>query len=77
MAQELPGATLAEVKRLLDRFAASRADSPRDTVEAEYGDLLLYLILLAGRSGVDLVAGANVELDRRARDTPRPADGLL
>ncbi len=30
--------------------------------------------LLAGKSGVDLVAGANLELDRRARDMPRPAD---
>jgi len=66
--------TLADVRRLLDQFAASRADKPRKDVEAEYGDLLLYLILLAGKSGVDLVAGANVELDRRARDVPRPAD---
>jgi NTP pyrophosphatase (non-canonical NTP hydrolase) len=74
MAREHPEATLADVKRLLDQFAASRADKPRKDVEAEYGDLLLYLILLAGKSGVDLVAGANVELDRRARDLPRPAD---
>jgi NTP pyrophosphatase (non-canonical NTP hydrolase) len=74
MAQEHMDVTPAEVRRLLDRFAASRADKPRKDVEAEYGDLLLYLILLAGKSGVDLVAGANVELDRRARDVPRPAD---
>ena len=73
MAREHPEATLADVKRLLDQFAASRADKPRKDVEAEYGDLLLYLILLAGKSGVDLVAGANVELDRWARDLPRPA----
>jgi len=65
---------LADVKRLIDQFAASRAEKPRKQVEAEYGDLLLYLILLAGKSGVDLVAGANLELDRRARDMPRPAD---
>jgi hypothetical protein len=68
---------LADVKRLLDQFAASRAGKPGKQVEAEYGDLLLYLILLAGKSGVDLVAGANVELDRRARDTPRLADSHL
>lgn len=74
MAQEHTDVTLADVRRLLDQFAASRADKPRKDVEAEYGDLLLYLILLAGKSGVDLVAGANVELDRRARDVPRPAD---
>jgi len=65
---------LADVKRLIDQFAASRAEKPRKQVQAEYGDLLLYLILLAGKSGVALVAGANLELDRRARDMPRPAD---
>ncbi len=77
MAPEHTEATLADVKRLLDQFAASRVNKPRKDVETEYGDLLLYLILLAGKSGVDLVAGANVELDRRARDTPRPADRVL
>lgn len=69
--------TLADVKRLLEQFAASRAGKPRKDVETEYGDLLLYLILLAGKSGVDLVAGANVELDRMARHPPRTADRFL
>jgi predicted Zn-dependent peptidase len=73
MAQEHSDVTLADVKRLLDQFAASRADRPRKDVESEYGDLLLYLILLAGKSRVDLLAGANMELDRRGRDQPRPA----
>ena len=77
MAQVPAEVALADVKRLLDQFAVSRADKPRSEVEAEYGDLLLYLILLAGKSGVDLVAGANIELDRRVRDTPRQADGHL
>jgi NTP pyrophosphatase (non-canonical NTP hydrolase) len=77
MAQEHTDVTLADVKLLLEQFAASRADKPRKQVETEYGDLLLYLILLAGKSGVDLVAGANQELDRRARDTPRQATHLL
>jgi len=77
MAKEPVEVALADVKRLLDQFAASRADRPRNEVEAQYGDLLLYLILLAGKSGVDLIAGANIELDRRARDTPRPADSYL
>jgi NTP pyrophosphatase (non-canonical NTP hydrolase) len=69
--------SLAEVKRLLEQFAASRASKPRKDVETEYGDLLLYLILLAGKSGVDLVAGANVELERMARHTPHTADRFL
>jgi NTP pyrophosphatase (non-canonical NTP hydrolase) len=74
MARENSEVTLADVKRLLDQFAASRANKPCKDVESEYGELLLYLILLAGKSGVDLVAGANVELDRKARDMPRPAE---
>jgi NTP pyrophosphatase (non-canonical NTP hydrolase) len=74
MVRENTEVTLADLKRLLDQFAESRANKPRQDVEAEYGDLLLYLILLAGKSGIDLVAGANLELDRRARDMPRPAD---
>jgi NTP pyrophosphatase (non-canonical NTP hydrolase) len=77
MAQEHTDLTLADVKRLLDQFAASRADKPRKDVEAEYGDLLLYLILLAGKSGVDLVGSANRELDLRARDMPRLVDRHL
>jgi NTP pyrophosphatase (non-canonical NTP hydrolase) len=77
MAKQPADVALAEVKRLLDQFAASREDRPRNEVEAEYGDLLLYLILLAGKSGVDLIAGANIELDRRARDTPRSTDSYL
>ena len=77
MAQEHSDVTLADVKQLLNQFAASRAGKPRRDVESEYGDLLLYLILLAGKSGVDLVAGANVELNRRAQDKPRPADVSL
>jgi hypothetical protein len=64
--------TLADVKRLLSQFAASRADKPSDIVEAEYGDLLLYLIRLAEKSGVDLMVGAGRELDRRARVSPVP-----
>jgi NTP pyrophosphatase (non-canonical NTP hydrolase) len=74
MVQQHTDVTLADVKRLLEQFAASRADRPRKDVEAEYGDLLLYLIFLAGKSGIDLVAGANLELERIARDAPRPAD---
>ena len=74
MAQTHSDVTLAEVKRLLEQFAASRADKPRKDVEMEYGDLLLSLILLAGRSGVDLMAGANRELDRIARETSVPVD---
>jgi hypothetical protein len=74
MEQKSKDVTIADVKRLLSRFAADRAGKPPKDVEAEYGDLLLYLIRLAEKSGVDLMTGANQELDRRARAMPRPAD---
>lgn len=66
--------SLADVKLLLGQFAASRAHEPVKVVELEYGDLLLYLIRLADKSGIDLMTGANRALDRRARAMPRPAD---
>jgi hypothetical protein len=66
--------SLADVKQLLGRFAASRTNEPLKVVELEYGDLLLYLIRLADKAGVDLMTGANRALDRRARVMPRPAD---
>jgi NTP pyrophosphatase (non-canonical NTP hydrolase) len=66
--------TISDVKRLLGRFAADRADRPLKEVEIEYGDLLLYLIRLADKAGVDLMTGANRAMDRRARVMPRPAD---
>jgi hypothetical protein len=76
MTQDHGEVTPAEVRRLLDQFAASRAHKPRKEAEAEYGDVLLYLILLAGKAGVDLLAGANRELDVMARDRPQLADRI-
>ena len=69
-----PSVTLADVKMLLSQFAASRAGHPPKDVEAEYGDLLLYLIRLAEKSGVDLIASATRRVDQRSRAMPRPAD---
>ena len=74
MKQDHDEVTLADVKRLLDQFAASRAHKPRKEAEAEYGDVLLYLIYLASKSGVDLLAGANRALDDKVQDKPRQAD---
>jgi NTP pyrophosphatase (non-canonical NTP hydrolase) len=74
MAQENSDPTLADIKRLLDQFAASRGGKPRREVEAEFGDLLLYLIFLAGKSRIDLMAGANRELSGLARDESIPLD---
>jgi hypothetical protein len=73
MAQDHGDATLADLKRLLDQFAASRADRPRREAEAEYGDVLLYLIFLASKSGLDLLAGTNRLLDETVRDEQRLA----
>jgi hypothetical protein len=74
MDQKNKDVTIADVKRLLSRFAADREDKPPKVVETEYGDLLLFLIRLAAKSGVDLMTGVNRALDRRARTMPRAAD---
>ena len=65
--------TLADVKMLLSQFAASRVGHPPKDVEAEFGDLLLYLIRLAEKLGVDLIASATTQVERRSRTMPRPA----
>ena len=65
--------TLADVKKLLSQFAASRAGRPPKDVEAEYGDLLLYLTRLAEKSGVDLITSATRQVDQRSQAMPRPA----
>lgn len=54
------------VKRLHDMSAHDR-----QRVEAEFGDILLYLIRTANRYGIDLMASAGKQLARDARHQPR------
>jgi NTP pyrophosphatase (non-canonical NTP hydrolase) len=51
-----------EVRQALQRFARDRAGAPREVVEREYGDLLLYLIRLAANLNVDLITAAARQL---------------
>lgn len=67
--------TLADIKRLVARFAAAREGRERDDIEAEYGELLLFLISAADKAGVDLFAGASRQIDRRSKTMPRSVSG--
>lgn len=67
--------TLTEIKALLTHFAASRAGHSPQDAEAEYGDLLLCMIQLAEKAGIDLLASATSALERQTRNKPRPVTG--
>jgi CheY-like chemotaxis protein len=54
------------VKRLHDMSAHDR-----QRVEAEFGDILLYLIRTANRHGIDLMASAGRQLARDGRQQPK------
>jgi NTP pyrophosphatase (non-canonical NTP hydrolase) len=59
------------VKETLTQFAADRADSPPQKVEEEFGDLLLYLVSLADKAGVDLIEAGQKRIERGAETLPR------
>jgi NTP pyrophosphatase (non-canonical NTP hydrolase) len=58
---------LSTVKTMLTRFADSRAGLPREQVEREFGELLLYLIRLAEKNGVDLIAASEQQIASRGK----------
>jgi hypothetical protein len=58
---------LSTVKTTLTRFAASRAGMPREQSEREFGELLLYLIRLAEKNGVDLIRAGERQVDDRSK----------
>ncbi len=58
---------LSTVKTTLTRFAHSRAAMPLEQSEREFGELLLYLIRLAEKNGVDLISAGERQVDDRAR----------
>jgi hypothetical protein len=53
------------VKKTLHDFALNRAGAPRERREADLGELLLYLMRLADRLGVDLIAAGEKQIQRR------------
>jgi NTP pyrophosphatase (non-canonical NTP hydrolase) len=58
---------LSTVKTTLTRFAASRAGVPREQTEREFGELLLYLIRLAEKHGIDLIGAGERQVESRSK----------
>lgn len=66
---------LRAVKEALRHFARSRASQSREEAERDFGELLLYLLKLAGRMNIDVMAACQDDLSRLAGElaAPRPA----
>ena len=64
-------ASVAAIKQLLNAYADECTGVPRERVEQEFGDLLLYLVRLAGRLDLDLIEAGQKQLAERARTTPK------
>ena len=63
--------SVAAIKQLLDAYAAACAGAPREQVEKEFGELLLYLVRLADRLEFDLIAAGEKHIARLAQNSPR------
>jgi NTP pyrophosphatase (non-canonical NTP hydrolase) len=61
---------LEAVKSIISSFAAERAGRPREQLEKEFGDLLLFVIRLAARMDIDLIAEAKAKLAAK-RSVPK------
>jgi NTP pyrophosphatase (non-canonical NTP hydrolase) len=63
-------ADLSSVKKLLTSFVLNRPGDSTAQLEAELGDLLLFMIHLADKEGVDLIRAGQRQVERRARSAP-------
>jgi hypothetical protein len=61
-----PANDLQMLKEHLHAFAQERVGAPHGQNEADFGELLLYLIQLADHIGVDLMAAGEKIIERRA-----------
>jgi NTP pyrophosphatase (non-canonical NTP hydrolase) len=66
---------LTTVKRVLTRFALGRTQDSSVQLEAEFGDLLLFMINLADKQGIDLIRAGQRQVERRAKTMPRAVRG--
>jgi len=66
---------LRAVKEALRHFARGRAGQSRDEAERDFGELLIYLLKLAGRMNIDIMAACQDDLAQLAGElaAPRPA----
>jgi response regulator of citrate/malate metabolism len=66
---------LSSVKKLLTSFVLDRSGESTAQLEAEFGDLLLFMIHLADKEGVDLIRAGQRQVERRARSSPQAVRG--
>ena len=66
---------LTTVKKVLTSFALGRTQDSTVQLEAEFGDLLLFIINLANKQGIDLLRAGQRQVERRARSMPRAVRG--
>lgn len=68
-------ANLTSVKKLLTSFVLDRSGETTTQLEADFGDLLLFMIHLADKEGVDLIRAGQRQVERRARILPKVVHG--
>jgi len=68
-------ANLSSVKKLLASFVLDRSGETTAQLEADFGDLLLFMIHLADKEGVDLIRAGQRQVERRARTLPKVVHG--
>lgn len=68
-------ANLSTVKKLLASFVLDRSGETTAQLEADFGDLLLFMIHLADKEGVDLIRAGQRQVERRARTLPKVVGG--
>ena len=68
-------ANLSTVKKLLASFVLDRSGETTAQLEADFGDLLLFMIHLADKEGVDLIRAGQRQVERRARTLPQVVHG--
>ena len=66
---------LTTVKKVLTSFALGRTQDSTVQLEAEFGDLLLFIINLANKQGIDLLRAGQRQVERRAKTMPRAVRG--
>ena len=72
---EIQKTDLTTVKKVLTSFALGRTQDSSVQLEAEFGDLLLFMINLADKQGIDLLRAGQRQVERRAKTMPRAVRG--
>ena len=68
-------ADLTAVKKILTSFALREPGHSAAQLEADFGDLLLFMMHLADKEGIDLIRAGQRQVERRAKTMPRVVRG--